>query len=335
MVKLYHFIRIKIISLYNSVSNWAIDRNSSEFEKNYTVLLNRYFFLLSIISLIQSTGSFVLLGFDEDCIFFFLMSIYWLSAMLLKEKRKNKYFISAMFVCLSLVITYYSSYLGIRSGAFLFFFPLLLGIHFLFSIKEDFRFVVPVTIFILMCFYISAGYDFKLIPKKEFLTLEIQRKSLILNITSSLLILTLNYFYGEEKKHILYQSIEKNKNKLKEIEALYEKLESLKSIISKEKFSDENITELLDLAYKNDALFLEKFQVFFPDFFAALKANSTADLIYSDLHISAMIKLNFNTKQIATYTNSTIKSVENKKYRLKKKLNIPATQELTFWISTL
>jgi DNA-binding NarL/FixJ family response regulator len=48
-----------------------------------------------------------------------------------------------------------------------------------------------------------------------------------------------------------------------------------------------------------------------------------------------MMRLNLDTKQIATYTNTTVKSVEGKKYRLRKKLNIPSDIEITQWILSI
>ena len=63
--------------------------------------------------------------------------------------------------------------------------------------------------------------------------------------------------------------------------------------------------------------FLEKFQLFFPDFIPALlKINP--DLVPSELQMCALIKLEFRTKDIAICTDSTVKSVESRKYRVKK-----------------
>jgi DNA-binding CsgD family transcriptional regulator len=43
----------------------------------------------------------------------------------------------------------------------------------------------------------------------------------------------------------------------------------------------------------------------------------------SDLEYCALIKLDFNTKEIAQSKDISIRTVESKKYRLRKKLNLP------------
>ncbi|WP_426481077.1 hypothetical protein [Chryseobacterium sp. R2ACT005] len=87
--------------------------------------------------------------------------------------------------------------------------------------------------------------------------------------------------------------------------------------------SEENIREILSLAENNSPVFFEKFQLFFPHFIPEIvKINS--NLIHSELYFCALMKLDFNTKKIAQCTNNSIRAVESKKYRIRKKLNIPS-----------
>lgn len=81
------------------------------------------------------------------------------------------------------------------------------------------------------------------------------------------------------------------------------------------------LEEVIGLAKKNDSAFLLKFRELHPDFISALlKINP--DLENSELAFCAMLKLRFSSKEIADYTFVQHKSVQQKKYRIRKRLNI-------------
>lgn len=93
----------------------------------------------------------------------------------------------------------------------------------------------------------------------------------------------------------------------------------------------ESYEEIITLSIENSPLFLEKFKALFPEFIEGiLKIAPT--LNKTDLHFCALLKLGFATKEIATYTNTSVRSVEAKKYRLRKKLNIPAEEVISSWM---
>lgn len=93
-----------------------------------------------------------------------------------------------------------------------------------------------------------------------------------------------------------------------------------------------SVNELFDLAVKNDHSFYYQFRKTFPDFDKKLLAiNSTVKV--SDIKFCAFIKLNLDTKQIATIKKMTIGAVEAKKYRIRRKLNISSEENMGIWIS--
>lgn len=55
----------------------------------------------------------------------------------------------------------------------------------------------------------------------------------------------------------------------------------------------------------------------------------------SDIEICAFIKLNIDTKQIATIKKMTVGAVEAKKYRIRRKLNISSDENMYIWISRI
>ena len=95
----------------------------------------------------------------------------------------------------------------------------------------------------------------------------------------------------------------------------------------------EQIKYLIDLARNNDESFYLKFLEVFPYFNKKLLSISP-NLSMSDLEYCALIKLDFNTKEIAQAKDISIRTVETKKYRLRKKLNLPEdVKNINSWFS--
>ncbi|WP_284460721.1 hypothetical protein [Chryseobacterium sp.] len=85
--------------------------------------------------------------------------------------------------------------------------------------------------------------------------------------------------------------------------------------------------EVVELVKRNDSSFLLKFKELYPDYISALlKINP--DLENSELAFCAMLKLRLSSKEIADYTFVQHKSVQQKKYRIRKRLSIPAEEDI-------
>ena len=324
---------------YTSLSSWLNNKSLDSFEQRFGILINQYLVLVFLSFFIHALCIILIFGPTKNGIFLLIVSFYWLFGILLKEKRKNKYLIAINFSFLSLSITYYSSYVGLKGGVFLYYFPLLLGLPFFFM-KKDYKFTIPIAFFILFCLYFSIINDFQLVNKSTLIQNEENRKKLfLLNATISLILFSLDLIFIFKKERIQYNMLENlNLKKNTEVKQLKDQVKNLAgNPVVRENITRTDMMELMTLARNDDPGFLEKFQHCFPGFFNILKSHTVpgSSLLHSELYLVAMMKLNLNTKQIALYTKSTIKSVDSKKYRLRKKLNIPADQEIKFWISTL
>lgn len=121
----------------------------------------------------------------------------------------------------------------------------------------------------------------------------------------------------------------KNKNENKDFQKSSTKPSSTKEQISKEDF-----TELLELAKSNDPNFIKRFEVINPSLLQSLlKINP--QLTKSELSLCAMIWLGFSSKDIADFTFIQHRSVQTKKGRLRKKLNIPSETDLYSFFTSL
>lgn len=308
--------------IYDAISYFDLDDEMNDLDRDYTILLNRYVLVISCIFLLQSSSNYAFFGYTKEALFLFIIFLGFITSYFtLTKLRKNKVLIYCVFLLINSVITYYSSFCGVESGTYLFYFPLLTALPLFYTSKNQF-YLYSLLFLIVLSIYVSAIYDFKLFERNPLLN-GYEHQLLIINITCVLLFMIANFFYLDEKRKSYYFKINLSENKIKHISILSSELDYLKMKISKEQVTEEDIRLLLESANISDSVFVENFNSLYPDVFNKIKAKSITPLSYSDLKYCGMLKLGLTTKQIAIYTNSTIKSAESKKYRLRKKFEMP------------
>jgi DNA-binding CsgD family transcriptional regulator len=92
--------------------------------------------------------------------------------------------------------------------------------------------------------------------------------------------------------------------------------------------------ELIILGKNNTSDFFLRFKEMYPEFCEKL-LQIKPDLINSELKFCAYLKLNFTTKEIATFIGVTPRAVQIRKNRLRKKLNIPSDEDIYLWMDGL
>ena len=110
-----------------------------------------------------------------------------------------------------------------------------------------------------------------------------------------------------------------------------------KIILEEDKHSparQEELKEIVELAVNNNPAFLIKFNEFDPGFNNKLLALAP-NLVASEIAFCALLRLNFETKEIARYTKTSVRATEGKKYRIRKKLNIPSDQDINVWMTRI
>ncbi len=155
----------------------------------------------------------------------------------------------------------------------------------------------------------KATEDFILEMKKES---DWHKSELPLFIALSIAVLTISGVYVRKVINML---------KLKKRDLKIE-TDQLKSYVHTKK-----LKEVIELAKKNDSSFLLKFKELYPDFISEL-LRINPDLENSELTFCAMLKLRFSSKEIADYTFVQHRSVQQKKYRIRKRLNIPGETDI-------
>ena len=122
-----------------------------------------------------------------------------------------------------------------------------------------------------------------------------------------------------------------------------ERLLQIKNVLNEKEHLVENLlqegnsnkfNELIMLGKRNDPQFIILFKELYPDFVSKLKA-ADPGIKTSELIFCAMIYLNFSTKDISEYCHVTIRAVQIRKNRLRKKHHIASDKDLSGWMRNL
>lgn len=148
-------------------------------------------------------------------------------------------------------------------------------------------------------------------------------KSKFYPIIISIVILFLIIGYFVRRKYI---------RKNKESKEMFEE-KSLETDELKKKINV-SFDEVAQLARASDPFFVTRFKEVYKEFYDNL-ISQHPNLTDHDVKISAYLRLDISSKEIAQYENITVRAVETKKYRLKKKLQLSPETDLKKWILDL
>ena len=91
---------------------------------------------------------------------------------------------------------------------------------------------------------------------------------------------------------------------------------------------------LKNLALERNPAFMTAFQQLYPNFESSV-VELSPNIILSELEICACLKVNLSTKEISHATNSTLRAIEGKKHRIRKKLNLDKDVDLYLFFSNI
>ncbi|WP_131829008.1 helix-turn-helix transcriptional regulator [Elizabethkingia ursingii] len=146
-----------------------------------------------------------------------------------------------------------------------------------------------------------------------------------------ILLITTIYYQNRQRNIItLKHNIQKNQIIGKEEELLVKNSEIKKLQLQK----NDAFNEIIDLAKSNSPHFWVRFQEIYPEFTKnILQVNPS--LKASELAFCAYIYLGFTTKEIAAYTFKAIKTIENNRYNIRKRLKLFPDEDLKLWLTKL
>ena len=124
--------------------------------------------------------------------------------------------------------------------------------------------------------------------------------------------------------------IYKNRNEKESLLKLIEKHEEENKDL-KIKVND-SFEDVVQLAKDNSPEFMTRFQEVYSEYYQKL-TSIEPKLLSTELKLCAMVYLGFSSKDIAEYTFVTLKAAQHRKFRLRKKLNIPSDVDINLWLA--
>lgn len=122
----------------------------------------------------------------------------------------------------------------------------------------------------------------------------------------------------------------RKKNKLLE----QQELASQEYLLARPGPQKQSYKGLVEMAKNDDPAFMAEFHKAFPDFREKLQSVNNS-VVQSEVEFCALLKLKLTTKDIARYKNIEPKTVQNKKYRIRRKLGIPESVDIYFWFDQM
>ena len=317
-------------------------KNDDESINVFFEIINKYILLHILTFLISLFYYTWVLGFTAVNIAQIIFIIY---SSVLYSFKKNIYLLGIYFKTHTLIYYFmiigFSAFCNIATNNLFkieyHYFPILSSIPFIINLKTEKKYILIVCIAVLIAFIAPLFFEFSFIPR---LQAEMLNTNTIRAFIAGEIILILGYsfvnIYFVYEKDMSLQQIKTEKysleNNLIELEDSYSLL--LKNQFNKNGISQNDIIEIRKLAEINSPLYFEKFCKLFPNFKESILAiDSTISL--NDLQFLSLMKLNFDTKKIAQVKNISVRAVESKKYRLKKKLRIQSNTTIHEYILLL
>lgn len=134
---------------------------------------------------------------------------------------------------------------------------------------------------------------------------------------------------------LLFRRFQKEKTLAKaQAFLLQEKIRQLEAQIQGKDVDADQLKTVVQLAMTNDPSFFVKFNELDKEFIEKL-LHIAPNLVVSELELCAQLRLSFETKEIARHMGLSVRAIQGKKHRIRKKLSIPMSEDINVWMSRL
>lgn len=281
-------------------------------------LLNQYIYSFLVLLIIVFSLDIFFRQTVHEYIFL-ILAISLIGFISLKDRIKNNtFFRFSILFAVSFLIFIFDSYYSPTAMVFLSYVTLVGTFPVVFNLKKDKNYIVILFFIIAAQIIFNILTDYSLFRNKDLTIhdLEFRRNSEVFQLVY---FITMNvyFIYKLQMGKLVHANSNFNNYQL-----------------DKSNTPSVSVKELHQLAITNNPIFLSEFRSVFPDFEAKL-LELAPNMIISELEICAFIKLNISTKEIASYTKSSIRAVEGKKYRIRKKLALDKEVDLYVYINKI
>jgi two-component sensor histidine kinase len=212
--------------IWSYISTIGIKEEYDEILVKRITLTNQFSTIAILVFLFSGVNNFILGDVFSALLIESLVLVCFVGFYLNKLQR-HRFAISFLFTTISIAIFYFDSYSGILSGTYLYHFPLILAIAFIFDMREDKKAMLFHFLLIIAFMIINVATRYELF-KSEFLTDEKRSQMFMFNLTFSAA--SVGFFVylmiqnNLKESYFYIQSIEERKQSEKAIkDALTEK----------------------------------------------------------------------------------------------------------------
>lgn len=329
-MKKYKILFNCLLKLWNYISLLDIDCGHNELQRLRIQLLNQYNFLLGIIFLSYAIrDSFY--GLIESYLLLGTSSLILLVTLFFTKLRFKRTVIFFTCVFITLIIFYFTSYSGVITGIYMYNFAFITAILFLFGSKEIYCIIILYGLTILF-FLINCFTDFKLFFNGKYHSEKLYTETLLISFIETLTLLFINGIYLH-KRFNLHLSILRARYRLQiEISKKKISIERLETKLKKDLPYD--IEDLILIARSSSSKFMPEFTKVFPTLFDQLR-EINPKVTSTEFKTLALIRLGFNTKDLANLEYVSIRTIETRKNRIRKNFGLSSKVNLYLWIRTL
>ncbi|WP_123947144.1 helix-turn-helix transcriptional regulator [Chryseobacterium sp. CBo1] len=307
---------LKISTVINTIkSRKEREEDEIEYEKDH--LFNTYTLVLVFILICNIILNLFIDQLLYAIIFFGLTIFLFITLLIPNRIRFNRLNLMSIFFFLGIIVFLCDIASGKGAMSYLSYISLTTAVGYFFNYQTDKPIIFSLISLYIILFLINILTGYTLFPfLHQNLTPEKEMYINIYKVLEVSVFAFLGIYFTNRRERILVKYF-------MEKERLNEMIKKTDKLVFTE--------DLYQIAINGNTLFIPYFKSQFPDFFDNM-LKSHSNIISSELKICALMKLNFTTKEIARATNSTVRAIENKKYRIRKKLNISTETDINVYI---
>lgn len=315
---------MKFKQFWTRISNLHINDKMDRLEILHAKIMNQYILLLAINFTVDALRDYFL-GHMLSFIFLTSIALILFCFLFFIKNKFNNILIFIGCLCILGIFFYYSSMIGFKSGIALHYFSMMLSILIIYTGNNNIKYAIILYGIIFILFIIGHLHNFHLFDNKGWANAIHLRQIRLVSFIQVFINITFSGYFILLKNNKLiqfYQQTKRSEIIIKELNIrLYNSFQN-------------NVESVVQLAMENDAAFIAKFKLVFPNFYdhlAAINNNITPE----EYRFCALLKLGFTTKDIAEYNHLAIRTVQTRKSRLRKSFQIPTELDLYAWVHDL
>lgn len=292
-----------IKNLWSFISRLGIQAGADPKQVKRFTLINQYLFIALVVYFLNAIAD-LLYGHLLDAVILFCSSLLF-TGMFISKKQHHPLSVTVLFIYIALTIFYFGNFASIRAGDYLYYFPLVLAISFVFDLKKDRKIMLFLFCFIILLLLVYA-FTYGASPEINMESESERYQMFIINLTLSTA--TVGFF--------IYLTVEDNRVNSQLFEQRLKEKEESEAIIKKTLAEKEILLQELHHRVKNNlAVIVGYFN---------LKLNVTTNeearavLLESRNHVNSMALIhnrlyktsNFSEMNFSTYLNDLLTEIQ-------------------------